>query len=158
MMSNYAPQYSTRERWQLFLCYGVPLIAFAAVLEWWFFPWLKHTSFFLCHPYGYPILLYGLFSGSLLLMASMALLWFGKTFYQVILLRQYPLPQQKVFQRNMPYQYGTWAVLRGIVFFAVVVVCLGMAVWGGYTVRTELLTDANLAKLAQQRAAECPPQ
>lgn len=157
-MSNYAPQYSTRERWQLFLRYGVPLIAFAAVLEWWFFPWLKHTSFFLCHPYGYPILLYGWFSGSLLLMASMALLWFGKTFYHVILLKQYPLPQQKVFRRNMSYQYGTWAVLRGIGFFVVVVFCLGMAVWGGYIVRTELLTNANLAKLAQQRAAECPPQ
>ena len=31
-MSNYVPQYSTRERCHLFLRYGVPLIAWAAAL------------------------------------------------------------------------------------------------------------------------------
>ena len=131
---DYAPEYTTKERINIFLktlAWAAPLVA---ALQFWFFPWLnQYVANAHCYQYGnftgLHIIFYGLFIGLPLLMACMLLILEGKRSINIIKLGQSPLPSEKVL-RPTKYIYGTQAKLKAYLFFAIMLLVLGLSVQG----------------------------
>ena len=131
---DYAPEYTTKERISIILkvlAWAGPLVL---TLQFWFFPWLKQYSANAhCYQYGnftgLHIIFYGLFIGLPLLMACMLLILEGKRSINIIKLGQSPLPGEKVL-RPTKYIYGTQAKLKAYLFFAIMILVLGLSVQG----------------------------
>lgn len=136
---GYAPEYTTKERINIILkalAWAVPLFA---TLKFWFFPWLKQYSANAhCYQYGnftgLHIIFYGLFIGLPLLMACMLLILEGKRSINIIKLGQSPLPGEKVLSPTK-YIYGTQAKLKAYLFFAIMLLVLGLSVQGYFWVQ-----------------------
>ena len=131
---DYAPEYTTKERINIFLtvlAWGGPLVA---ALQFWFFPWLKQYSENAhCYQYanftGLHIILYGLFVGFPLLMTSLMVIIEGKRTVNIIKLGQSPLPGEKVLSPTK-YIYGTQARIKAYLYLAIILFGLGSSVAG----------------------------
>ena len=136
---DYAPEYTTKERINIILkalAWAIPL---STLLKFWFFPWLKQYSANAhCYQYGnftgLHIIFYGLFISLPLLMACMLLILEGKRSINIIKLGQSPLPGEKVLSPTK-YIYGTQAKLKAYLFFAIMLLVLGLSVQGYFWVQ-----------------------
>lgn len=152
---DYAPEYTTKERINIFLtvlAWGGPLVA---ALQFWFFPWLKQYSANAhCYQYGsftgLHIIFYGLFIGLPLLMTCLLLILEGKRSINIIKLGQTPLPGEKVLAPTK-YIYGTQAKLKAYLFFAIILFVMGLSVQG-YFWAQPFITKISSADVSQCNA------
>ena len=139
VVSEFAPEYSRRERLVLLartLAWALPLFA---LTKFGFLPWFaRYTDNARCLEYGQvtrsELVFHGVFVGLPLLVAILLLLFEGRDAVRTIRLGQHPLPGQKVFRRTR-YTYGLRAKLKACLVFALVACCIGLAAGGAVSAR-----------------------
>lgn len=77
-MSEYAPQYTFKERIKIITLHCLWAIPLYLILDQLFFPWLKESNWILCNPYGWHTLWYGMGVFAPLLMLLMVVLQIGR--------------------------------------------------------------------------------
>jgi len=133
-VNDFAPEYSKRERVTLILKLLVLCILLLLVTQFWLIDWL--TAYVItanCQVYGnfngMQLLLYGLFVGTPLSLALVLLLLEGRHSLRILKLGQNPLPGEKVLRRTR-YKYGNAARVQPLVLFAIMLLLLGISIWG----------------------------
>ena len=135
-MSEYAPQYTKKERFVLLLKMLAWVIPVYIAMKFWFFDWLaEYAANANCHKYGtitgVHLIFYGIFVFVPLSFALAIFLVEGKRCLKIIKLGQNPLPNEKVF-RPTKYKYGAAAKAQPIVIMASIIALLGLSIWGGF--------------------------
>lgn len=133
-MSDYAPEYTNRER-ALFVIkqiFWVLLLYAAAQL--WFFNWLaEYSDKANCYYYGdvtgVHLVMYGLFLGIPLSIAFIIAIFEGRRSIRIFRLGQNPLPGEKVFKKTK-YKYGREAKIQPVVLLLFIGFLLVLAGWG----------------------------
>lgn len=131
-MSEYAPEYTKRERVFIALKMLVLIITLALISEFWFLDWIvdyaKNAN---CYIYGdftgVDVLLYGMFVVLPLSFALMIVLMEGRRSMRIISSGQNPLPGEKVL-RPTRYKYGTAALIQPIAMGVIVFLLISLAV------------------------------
>jgi len=163
-MSEYAPEYTKRERIVLVAKAFAWAIPVYLVAELWFFDWLsEYSKNANCYTYGsingVHLILYGAF---VLIPLSLGIIMFlieGKRSIRVIKLGQNPLPNEKVY-RSTKYKYGAAAKVLPFVVLFIILSSIGLSIWGGFQAH-ELTRDikpcAANKSLSQIGAENTPP-
>lgn len=133
-MSNYAPEYTKRERAIIVLKHVLWLVPLYAVTELWLFDWLsRYADNANCYQYGsitgVHLLMYGLFVGLPLSFAIIVLILEGRRSIKILKVGQNPLPEEKVF-RKTKYKYGYKAKAQPVGLLSVVLLLVIFSVWG----------------------------
>ena len=133
-MSEYAPEYSRRERVILIARHLAWLLPLFAVTKYWFFPWLdRYVGNAHCYDYGWvtgvELVYYGIFVGLPLHIVLVFLFVEGRRSYKVIRVGQNPLPGEKVFKPTK-YSYGVRAKIKPYLFFMVMAFLIGLSIRG----------------------------
>ena len=138
-MSEFAPEYTRKERIILLaklFAWAIPLFAITKYL---FFPWFQtYAEKAPCLNYGSftgtEVILYSCFVGLPLLMALALFALEGTKCVKVIRLGQSPLPGEKVFKPTK-YKYGLRAKLRPILTLISIGLIVGYSVYSFFTVQ-----------------------
>ena len=133
-MNDFAPEYSKRERITLILKLLVLCTLPLLVTQFWLLDWLTaYVKIANCQVYGnfngMQLLLYGLLVGTPLSLALVLLVLEGPRSLRVLKLGQNPLPGEKVLRRTR-YKYGNAARVQPLVLFAIMLLLLGVSIWG----------------------------
>lgn len=134
MESEFAPQYSVRERW-LRIAVAAPLIlGFAAAWQWWLLPmWGRFAENAHCNTVfgfsGLSVVFYGIFVAFPLLIALFVGAFMLGPSLRAIHARRFPPPGQKVF-RPTKIKTGWRAVAIACVPIFIVVYLVGIGIWG----------------------------
>ena len=137
-MSEYAPEYTKKERLRMVAVHSAWGIPFILVTEYWFFPWLTdYADHAHCYHYGSftgsELLLYSVFIGFPVVTGLLILAMEGKRSLQVLRVGQSPLPGEKVFIPTK-YTYGVRAKMRPFMMICVVVSLLILSFMGVFSV------------------------
>jgi len=133
---NYAPEYTKKER----IIFVIKNMAWAILLfvfaEFWFFDWLsEYSKNANCYNYGdingVHLVFYGLFVFMPLLFVVIIFFTVGQRSIKVFKMGQSPLPNERVF-RPTKYKYGIAAKIQPIGLFSVILLLIGLSVWGGF--------------------------
>ncbi len=152
-MSEYAPQYTFKERIKIIALHCLWAIPLFLVLDRLFFPWLNESNWILCHPYGWHMLWYGMGVFAPLFMLLVGILIQGRDTLKIYRLKQYPLPNKKVMNKTK-YVYGFRATWRCYFFLIWCVGVLAFTVFGYFTaVKQTSLVDPKRLEQIQQK--EC---
>ena len=143
-MSEFAPLHSLRERITIALKLSAVAVPVYLAGFYWLFPRLQeYAQIANCDRFGpvsgLQLLVYGVFSGIPLSMALLIWLIEGSRSIRVWKLGQSPLPGEKVLRKTR-YRYGAAARLRPATVFAMLLLLIGAAVWGG--IRADRLITA----------------
>ncbi len=135
-MSEYAPEYTKRERIVLVLKMLAWAIPTYLVAQFWFFDWLsEYSENANCYNYGningVHLVLYGLFVFMPLSLGIILFLFEGVRSIKVIKFGQNPLPNEKVF-RPTKYKYGAAAKVQPLGIFSIIIFLAGLSIWGGF--------------------------
>lgn len=152
-MSEYAPQYTFKERVKIIALHSLWAVPIFLIIDRLFFPWFGTTKWFICHPYGIEILWYGIFIGLPTVFGIMFSIFWWKNYYPVLKFKQYPPLNKKTF-RKLKYRYGTWAVVISLFKLICVVSFFILTIWGYFTA-TAFLNEHNLKLSEQERQKEC---
>jgi hypothetical protein len=138
-MSDFAPLYSIRERIQIALKLLSVAVPVYLAGYYWLFPRLENYALTANCDYfgavsGLQLLVFGVFVGVPLSMALLIWLIEGARSIRVWRLGQSPLPGEKVLRRTR-YRHGAAARMRPAGVFAMVLLLIGAAVWGGFQAR-----------------------
>ena len=138
-MSEYAPEYTRKERLRIVAVHSAWVIPFFLVIEYWFFPWLTdYSDRAHCYDYGSftgsELLLYSVFVGLPAVTGLLVLAIEGKRSLQVLRIGQSPLPGEKVF-RPTKYTYGLRTKVRPFMMICMVVSLLILSMMGVSSVR-----------------------
>jgi len=133
-MSDYAPEYTRRERIIFLVKHMLWFVPLLIATEFWFFDRLEEFSNQAhCYRYGnitgFHLLMYGMFVGIPLSSAVLIAALEGRRSLEVLRLGQNPLPGEKVFQRTK-YQFGFKAKVKPIALFCFIGFFLLFSVWG----------------------------
>ncbi|EKF73185.1 hypothetical protein A11A3_14972 [Alcanivorax hongdengensis A-11-3] len=138
-MTHWAPQYTRAERWRLLLLHGAWALPLLLVTQSLFFPWFEgYVRTAHCRQYllagqwpvtGLQLVVFGLFVGLPALLTLTVLALEGRRSYRALMLAQFPPPGEKVWRRTA-YLYGGKARLRAGLFFAMVLLLVGLCVQG----------------------------
>ncbi|KAA3642122.1 MAG: hypothetical protein DWP95_05560 [Proteobacteria bacterium] len=142
---QFAPLYSRKERWRIFLWVLMAVGILAVIMFVWVLPWLEQFL-----PTAHCQTIYGI-NGLTLVMVIMLvaspvtlalflIVTEGPKSWWVFRSKQTPLPGEKVM-RPTRYRYGTRALWRPFGFLLVVILLLALAVWA-YVI-TMNLTGTN---------------
>ena len=150
-MSEYAPEYTKRERLAFAvksLALAVPIFAF---LKFSFFPWFEiYSKSAHCYDYEYftgtHLVFYFIF---VLIPIGSAMIIFaitGRRLIAVIRLGQYPLPGEKVFQPTK-YKYGWMAKVQPFLALLILVFMVGLGIRGIFWANevVDKVHDQNIA-------------
>ena len=115
------------------LAWAIPIYLIA---QFWFFDWVsEYSKNANCYNYGningVHLVFYGLFVFMPLSFGVIVFLFEGVRSIKVIKLGQNPLPNEKVF-RPTKYKYGTAAKVQPCGIFAVILLLIGLSIWGGF--------------------------
>lgn len=152
-MTDYAPQYTTREKFKIVglqLVWALPVILFFKYI---FFPWMNNTTWFLCHPFGFQILFYGIFAAPPLFLVLILVISSGKQHFNILKLGQYPLPNQKTFKPTR-YQYGFRAKWHSYLCLIALISLMGVTIYGVIRV-PHLISELDQQKLNLKRQQVC---
>lgn len=145
METEFAPEHTSKERWQRLVIVAPLVLGSYALCQWWFFPWLRAFSerapceTVLGAP-GLSVLFYGLFVGMPLFLAFMVGIALVPASWRAIKTRRYPPPSQKVYRRTK-IKTGWRAVALALVPIVLVAYLAGVAAWGVGATR-EILAQA----------------
>ena len=149
MEPEFAPQYSSKERWRRLLLHGVLCVLMFGALYWWALP--RFRSFSADAPcqllFGVPgstVLLYAAFVGAPLAAAVLIVLLTARFSIEAIATRRYPPPNRKVFRR-VKVKKG-WQAIAFALMPAMAITYLCVLSSQGMT------TAAQMAREAQQSA------
>jgi hypothetical protein len=158
-MSEYAPEYSTKER-VLFLIkhllWAIPLVVSTKL---WFLPWLKaYGEQSHCYDYGFmsgtEVLFYGFFVGIPMSMVLLIALIEGPRMLKVFRLEQNPLPGEKVF-RPTKYQYGVRAKLKPYAVIVILILLVGFSIrsvfWAKDMIKMTESSELPVCQLQSER-------
>ena len=152
-MTDYAPQYTTREKFKIVglqLVWALPVISF---FKYMFLPWLNSTNWFLCSTHGHKILIFSIFVGVPLILV-ITTLFNSKRMYLILKLGQYPLPNQKTYTLTT-YKYGLKAKWTSyLYFFLLLPTLIAFCIWGGYAAN-KMLNGFDQSKLNIERQKVC---
>jgi len=149
-MSEYAPEYTKKERVVLVakhMAWAIPLVA---ATKMWFFPWFgAYAERAHCYDYGYVtgthLVFYFVFVaipiGSALAIFSIE----GVRSLKIIRLGQNPLPGEKVL-RKTKYKYGVKAKIQPYIVLLVLVFLLGLGIKGIFWAN-DIIYDPNNKQL-----------
>ncbi|MDH0030471.1 MULTISPECIES: hypothetical protein [unclassified Acinetobacter] len=115
-MSEYAPQYTFKERVKIIALHSLwvlpILFLFISILY-----WIESIIFWAaCFPFGYEILFYGVMVVFPLIASTVLLFIWWRDCFPVFLFKQYPAPHKKTI-RKIKYYYGKWAVFMAVMRF-----------------------------------------
>ncbi len=132
--TEFAPEYSVRERIKLLINGLLIFIPLFAVTKWWFFPWFyEYLEVFHCFKYGEftgpQLVFYGMFVGVPLSLLLFLFFTEGIKNIRVLKLGQYPLPGQKVF-RPTKYTYGRMARIKTLPIILVLLALVWFIIYG----------------------------
>jgi hypothetical protein len=138
-MSEYAPEYTRKERLRIVAVHSAWVIPGFFVVEYWFIPWLTdYADQAHCYDYGRftgsELLLYSVFVGLPVVTGLLVLVIEGKRSLQILRIGQSPLPGEKVF-RPTKYTYGLRAKVRPFMVICMVVSLLILSLMGVSSVR-----------------------
>ena len=138
-MSEFAPEYTRKERLRIVAVHSAWVIPFFLVVEYWFFPWLTdYSDRAHCYDYGSftgsELLLHTVFVGLPIVTGLLVLAIEGKRSLQILRIGQSPLPGEKVF-RSTKYTYGLRAKVRPFIVICMVVSLLILSLMGVSSVR-----------------------
>jgi hypothetical protein len=133
-MSQFAPEYSKRERILMVVKAIAVVLPIYLLAQFWFIDWLGvYAATAHCRQYGningMQLLLYGLFVFMPLSFVLLIGLLEGKRAIRVLRLGQNPLPGEKVLGRRK-YRYGNAARIQPIGLLTVLVILVGISIWG----------------------------
>ena len=133
-MSNFAPEYTKRERIVFVLKQMLWFLPLYAATELYFFDWLaEYSDNANCHFYGnitgVHLVMYGLFAGIPLFVAIIMAIFEGRRSIKIIKLGQNPLPGEKVFKKT-EYKYGVKAKIQPIAIFCFISFFFVFSIWG----------------------------
>lgn len=148
-MTEYAPEYTRKERLFLLLKYFFIFTPLFAVTQFWFMPWFKgyvershcmdYGSFTGSHVVFYFIFVFIPFSSALLIFLTE-----GLRSLRVIRLGQNPLPGEKVFKKTK-YTYGVRAKIKPYIVLFLVVFFVIFSIKGVFWANEIIYrTDVNL--------------
>ena len=159
-MTNFAPEYTKRERITLVIKYlsiGLPMLAF---FEYWFFPRMgAFGEVAHCYDFGLfngvELLFYGVFVGLPLSLAVMLLAFECKRLMLVFKHKQAPPPGYKVFKPT-EYKYGNKALFQPVLFLMLLSGLLLLSAHGVGSAK-EIIESTKSMKLIKNKAAlsEC---
>jgi hypothetical protein len=137
-MSEFAPEYTTREKVISLLMHAGWAIPVVLLMHFYLLPWLEVA---LAKPpclvterfTNMALLLYGMLSLFPLLIALLLCFTEGKRSLQVLELGQSPLPNEKVYKPTR-YVYGNKAKLRSLFVFLVIFGLGVLSAYGAYVV------------------------
>lgn len=138
-MDQWAPQYSSRERWHLFGLHAAWALPLLLVTQLVFFPWFEtFVETAPCRQVGpfsaMDLLIYGIFVGLPGSFVLIVLALEGRHSLRVWQLAQHPLPDEKVLKPTR-YVYGRRARLRPMLFLGMILVITALTlcgvVWAG---------------------------
>lgn len=138
-MSEYAPEYTRKERLRIVAVHSAWGIPGFFVVVYWFIPWLTdYADQAHCYDYssftGSELLLYSVFVGLPVVTGLLVLAMEGKRSLQILRIGQSPLPGEKVF-RPTKYTYGLRAKVRPFMVICMVVSLLILSLTGVSSVR-----------------------
>lgn len=145
-MSEYAPEYTTKERVAFLvkhLAWAIPLFAATKL---WFLPWFEsYAKNAHCYEYGYftgtHVVFYFVFVVIPIGSAIAVFAAEGSRSVKVIRLGQSPLPGEKVFKRTK-YKYGAKAKIKPYICLAVVIYFAFLGVRGVFW-ENEIIYDPS---------------
>ncbi len=150
MEPEFAPEYSTRERWRLIGWYSLLMLAMVAASKLWLLPrfaWFAANS--QCQTvFGIPgttVLFYGLFVGLPLGAAVLVAAFTVGISVRAIRSRRYPPPGQKVLRRTR-VRKGRHAIALALTPLLAVICLCALATWGA-TQAAQQLNRAPKSKL-----------
>ena len=114
---------------------------------------MSNTTWFLCHPFGFQILFYGIFSAAPLLIVLILIISSGKQHFNILKLGQYPLPNQKTFKPTR-YQYGFRAKWHSYLCLIALVGLVGVTIYGVIRV-PHLISELDQEILNLKRQQVC---
>lgn len=163
-MSQYAPEYTKRERIIVVLKMLAWAILIYLIAQFWLFDWLaEYSKNANCNTYGsingVHLLFYGLFVFMPLSFGIVVFLFEGVRGIKVIKLGQNPLPNEKVL-RPTKYKYGAAAKVQPFVIFTLILFLIGLSIWGGFQAYelTKVIKPCAVNKtLNQISAGSAPP-
>jgi hypothetical protein len=146
-MSEYAPEYTKRERVILIvknLAWAVPLIV---VTKFWLLPWFEAYAINShCYEYTYftgtHVVFYFVF---VVIPVGAALTFFaieGRRCIKIIQVGQNPLPNEKVF-RKTKYKYGAKAKIQPYIFLLILLFMVGLGVRGIFWANEIIYSSSN---------------
>lgn len=135
-MSEFAPEYSKREKIVLVAKLLAVIIPLALLSQYWFFPALnEYAENAHCHQYGpvngLDIVFYGTFIGLPLSLALVIFILEGRRSIKVLKIGQHPLPGEKVLKPTR-YTYGWKAKIGPVLILVVIASLVGFSVWGTF--------------------------
>lgn len=148
LMSEFAPEYTKRERVALLLKHGSWILPLVVFTQFFLIPWIADYALLAqCYSYGNftraDIILYGCFVVLPLLFALTLWLIEGQRSLNIIRLGQSPLPGEKVFRRTR-YTFGWRAKIKAYLLLAVVIFLLLLAVKGIFSVKAFVFNPAAM--------------
>lgn len=154
MEPEFAPQYSSKERWRRLLLHGVLCVLMAGAVYWWVLPRFRlFSADAACEAvFGVPastVLIYGAFVGAPLAAAILIVMLTGRVSIETIATRRYPPPGRKVFGR-VKVKRGWQAVAIALVPAMFITYLCVLSSQG-------MATAAQMAR-ATQRSATCGPE
>lgn len=154
MDPEFAPQYSSKERWRRLLLHGALCVLMFGAVYWWAVPRFRlFSADAACEAiFGVPastVLIYAAFVGAPLAAAILIVMLTARMSIEAIATRRYPPPNRKVFGRvkiKKGWQAVAFALVPAMfITYLCVLSSQGMA------------TAAQVA-VATQRAATCGPE
>jgi len=150
-MSNYAPEYTKRERVVFVIKQLLWFLPLFLVTKLWLVDWLSgYADEANCYHHGnitgVHIIMYGLFVGIPLFVAILLTTLEGRRALKVIKLGQSPLPEEKVFTKTK-YKYGYKTKIKPIILLCIIGLIIMFSLWG--SIHAHALTQ-NIAPCDQQ--------
>lgn len=148
-MSEYAPEYTKKERFLILLKHMAWFSPLYAITEFWFFDWLnEYAENSSCHIYGAitgtHLLMYGILVGIPFSAALILGITEGWRSIKIMKVGQNPLPDEKVFKRTK-YKFGVKAKAHAMIIFIFIGIFALMSIWGGFKA-SEFVENADSCK------------